>query len=247
LLYGAILGVYVGGPQIILNAVKIPMLFFITYYISVPIIFIVDAMIDNKITFSQMALMVSLGFTSTAIILAAFTPLMLFFILTTQNYFFIVILNISICSFAGYFGLLSLLTSFKRFHRNTNWSPSLIIGSFIIIFVGTQLAWTLRPFFHSTNVFTRPISGNFYIALARLIDQEPALAFILITIFGFVGLIVTISRLSTNNDPLDSLKTENKDGAKNKKKQHNESLYINNPQYHFPTGYWIWHNKDTKN
>jgi hypothetical protein len=238
LIYGAVLGVYIRGPQIILNSVKIPILFFITFYISVPIMFIVDAMLDNKIKFPQMITMVSLGFSSTAIVLGAFTPLMLFFILTTQDYFFIVILNISICSFAGYFGILSMLTTFKKFHKNTNWFPSLLIGSFIIIFVGTQLAWTLRPFFHSASVFTRPISGNFYVAVARVIEQEPVIALILIAVFGFVGAIVTISRLFINEDPVKSSKLDKKQEQVKKQKQRKESLYANYPQCYYPTGLW---------
>ena len=198
IIYGAVLGYFAKGEQVLLNALKIPLLFLVTLYITIPIIFIVDVLLENKISFSQVATLLLLGFTSTSIVLIAFTPLMFFFILTTIDYTFIVLLNISICGFAGYFGIVSILSGFKRFHKDASWSPSLFIGSFIIVFVGTQLAWTLRPFFHSYSEFTRPISGNFYVALGRLIEHNPTIGIVLIGVFLLIALLITVTRL--NND-----------------------------------------------
>jgi hypothetical protein len=107
-----------------------------------------------------------------------------------------------ICGFAGYFGIISMLTSFKRFHNDKTWNPALIIGSFMIVFVGTQLAWTLRPFFHTSEQFTRPISGNFYVALGNLIAEYPVVSAILFSIFVFIALIITLTRLAGEDSPV---------------------------------------------
>lgn len=203
--FGVALGFYVRDEQIIFNALKIPILFLVTLYITLPIFFIVDVLLGNKITFYQMSSILFLGFTSAAVILGAFTPLMFFFIVTTLDYSFILILNIAICGFAGYFGIVSIISCFEQFHKNNKWSPSLIIGSFFIIFVGTQLAWTLRPFFHSYSEFTKPISGNFYVALARLIEHNPTIAIILIALFGSIAIFISITRMFANSSPKKSI------------------------------------------
>jgi len=244
LIYGAVLGYYVRGTQIILNSLKIPILYLVTLYIAIPIIFIVDALMENKITFMQVTTLLLLGFTSTSIVLIAFTPLMLFFILTTNDYSFIVILNIAVSGFAGYFGIVSILSSFKRFHNKDTWSPSLIIGSFIIVFVGTQLAWALRPFFHSSTNFTRPISGNFYVALARLAGQNPMVAVIIIGIFLLIAIFITATRLHL--DSQDAKKRHRKIESKTKSKpgqirKENKNINHNMPNYpppYYPGAVW---------
>ncbi|MCK5561246.1 MAG: hypothetical protein KAJ51_11650 [Thermoplasmata archaeon] len=238
LIYGAVLGYYVKGYQIILNAVKIPLLFLITLYIAIPIIFIVDVLLENKISFPQMSSLLLLGFTSTSVVLITFTPLMLFFILTTKDYFFIVMLNIVICSFAGYFGIISILSGFKQFHKTGNWYPSLLIGSFIIIFVGTQLAWTLRPFFHASDQFTRPISGNFYVAVARIIELNPLVAVVLITIFAFIGAIITITRIITEPEHKKTFYKKPESKHKPKQKEIKINKIPNYPPYYYPNGVW---------
>jgi hypothetical protein len=193
-LYGIVLGFYAKNVQILFNSVKIPMLFLITLYITAPVIFIVDVLQDNRVTFKQVITLLSLGFNNTAVVLLAFSPLMLFFILTALDYSFIVLLNISICGFAGYFGLISMYTNFQRFHKSESWKPALNIGSFLIIFVGTQLAWTLRPFFNNYSEFIRPVSSNFYVALAGTLSHNPGVAFILFGVFALIAIIITINR-----------------------------------------------------
>ncbi len=209
IIFGIVLGCYSKGEQIIFNALKIPILFLGTLYITLPIFFIIDVLLGNKITFFQMSSILFIGFTSSAVVLGAFTPLMLFFILTTLDYSFILILNISICGFAGYFGIVSIISCFEQFHKKTNWTPSMLIGGFFMMFVGTQLAWSLRPFFHSYSEFTKPVSSNFYVALAKLIEHNPTVALILIALFGFIAIFISITRMFENS-PLKKSKYKKK-------------------------------------
>lgn len=200
LIYGGVLGAFVSGAQIVLNAVKVPLLFFVTLYIAVPIIFMIDVLYGNKIKFSQMTLILLFGFTCSAVILIAFAPLMLFYILTTTDYSFIVALNFFICGFAGYFGIITMFSSGNRFHKHDTWNIGLIVGGFIIIFVGTQLAWVLRPFFHSYAGFTKPISGNFYMALAQTMQQNPVLTSALFVILILITVFISIVRIVLESD-----------------------------------------------
>ncbi len=230
MIYGAVLGYYVKGPTMISNALKMPILYLFTLYIAMPVIFIIDVMLENKISFIQISAILLLGFNCIAVVLIAFTPLMLFFIHTAPDYGFITVLTIVISGFAGYFGIISILSNFSKFHKNEIWNPSLIIGSFIIIFVGTQLAWTLRPFFHVSEGFTRPVSGNFYVALVRIISDNPEVSGILIGIFGLIAIMVLLSKIVINSDidkrgirissnSTSKRKRNLKDGSKQSKKQ----------------------------
>ena len=238
MLFGATLGVFAKGPQIMYDALKIPILWLVTLYITLPIIFIVDVMLENKITFSQTSVLLLLGFTTASIVLIAFTPLILFFIISAPDYNFITLLTIVISGFAGFFGIISILSSSRRFHKNKTWNPSLIIGSFIIFFVGTQLAWTLRPFFHFSPGFIRPIYGNFYVALARVIQHHPIIATILILIFGLIALFVIIIRTTTDSETEKSIKSsqkvKTKQKLKSKKKPTQKPIYPYYPPIYDP-------------
>ena len=240
IIYGAVLGVYAKGPQIFINALKIPLLFLITLYIVIPIIFIIDKLLGNKINFSQISTLLLLGFSSTAIVLIAFSPLMLFFILTALDYYFIVILNIVICGFAGYFGIISILTSFKKFHNTDELNPSLAIGSLVIVFVGTQLAWTLRPFFHTTSEFTRPISGNFYVALASLMEQNPIMTVVLFGVFGLIAVIITGTRLIMSMQPRQVTTVTGPSRPRTMRKVKNKNHPAQTPYhpYYYPSSVW---------
>jgi len=59
-------------------------------------------------------------------------------------------------------------------------------------FVGTQLSWTLRPYFHSYDNFTRPPAGNFYVAIAEAASNEPYVASALLCSFGFIAFLITL-------------------------------------------------------
>lgn len=50
-------------------------------------------------------------------------------------------------------------------------SMPILIGCLTLIFVGTQLSWILRPYFHYYPWFIRPLGGNFYSSLFRLLRR----------------------------------------------------------------------------
>jgi hypothetical protein len=107
----------------------------------------------------------------------AFLPVTLFFTLTTPErtfatYGFSILLNVLFFALAGLTAVSYLLNGFSRIHGdNKRWVPAMMIGSIVLAFVGTQLAWVLRPYFHVSWVFLAPPSGNFYIALFELIAR----------------------------------------------------------------------------
>lgn len=191
LLYGAILGTYLGGSQILINSVKIPILFFVTLYISLPIFYILNLLLGLKINHYQTIVLLLSGYVIASIIMVAFTPFVLFFILTAKDYHFIMSLTVCILGLSGYFSIIYIFRNFSSFHDSYKWYPSFIIGSFAIIFVGTQLSWTLRPYFHSHDSFIRPVESNFYVNIGKSISTEPVVG-VLLLIFILMAILITI-------------------------------------------------------
>ncbi len=211
-IYGATMGLYSGGLQILFSAFKIPLLLFLTLYICLPTFYVLDSLLGGTLALRQLLTILLAGFTIMATILLAFMPVSLFFLFTTMDYVFIVLLNVAVFGLAGIGALVYFLQGFFKFYRlqsqpgpqdaQVNKCPScgqdtregqsfcpscgtrivrrrdegfrasslpILIGCVVLIFVGTQLAWILRPYFHYYPYFIRPLGGNFYTALLRLL------------------------------------------------------------------------------
>ncbi|MFX1256074.1 MAG: zinc ribbon domain-containing protein [Promethearchaeota archaeon] len=214
LIYGACMGLFSGEIlQVLYSAIKIPLLLFLTLYICLPTFYVLDSLVGGALSLRKMLTILLAGFTIMATILVAFLPVMLFFLLTTPDYTFIVLLNVAIFGLAGfgalvyflqgYFSIYSLETEPGPQITDTGKCPScgkpttkemgfcshcgtrlmrpldtafnisslpIFIGCIVLIFVGTQLAWIIRPYFNFYPLFIRfPFEGNFYLSLLRLI------------------------------------------------------------------------------
>ena len=173
-IYGATMGLYPGGLQILYDTVKIPMLLLISIYITAPSFYVLTSIRGGKRSLSQVVVLLLSSVTVMSIILLALVPVNLFFILTTPNASFsteafIILLNVLIFTLAGLFALVYLLRGFMALYPGGEWILSFLIGAFIFIFVGTQLAWVLRPYFHYRGYFIGPPEKNFYVAMIDLI------------------------------------------------------------------------------
>lgn len=171
--YGGIMGFYAGGLQIIYDAIKIPLLLLISVYITVPAYYVLSSLLGGRIGFRQMVVLLLSGPTIMSVILLALVPVNLFFILTADatylSYAFLVLLNVVIFAFAGLFAVVYVARGFMKVFSGSDWIFPFIVGSMIFMFVGTQLAWVLRPYFHYYHGFIRPLEKNFYVALIELI------------------------------------------------------------------------------
>lgn len=174
-IYGATMGAYPGGLQILYTTIKIPLLLLISLYVTLPTYFVLDAFSGGDVSLRQTAAVTSSSFAIMSTVLVAFVPVDLFFVLTTppsgfSTYAFTVLLNVSVFSIAGIAGLIYQFLGMEAIHEKSRWITPFLVGLFVQIFVGTQMAWVLRPYF-DTGPFIRPLEGNFYIALIRLIGK----------------------------------------------------------------------------
>ncbi|MFO7837755.1 MAG: hypothetical protein R6V83_14015 [Candidatus Thorarchaeota archaeon] len=174
-IYGLVMGVYAGGIQILYDALKIPMLLLISLYVSLPTFYVLNGILGGDMTFRQIVVLFMVSVTTMSTMLVAFMPVTLFFTITTPergfaSYTFTVLLNVMFFAVAGLTAVVYLLSGFSHIHgENKRWILAVLIGSCVLAFVGTQLAWVLRPYFHMSWKFIRPPSGNFYVAILELL------------------------------------------------------------------------------
>ena len=107
------------------------------------------------------------------IVLVSMAPIMFFFIVSAGSRDFVNFLNVVIFGTAGIFSLSMLWKSMRYLSHKSGFQPNrtMIAGwAVLYMFVGTQLAWTLRPFVGSTGEFLlfRELEGNFYIAVTKM-------------------------------------------------------------------------------
>jgi hypothetical protein len=177
-IYGATMGIYGGGLQILYSAIKVPMLLLVSLYVTVPSYYVLYSLLGGKRNMGQTVMLFLLGFTVMSTVLIAFVPVTLFFMFTSPRSFeshnFTALINIAIFTLGGFFALTYFVKGAKTLYHETleNWKPAFILGSIILMFVGTQLAWVLRPFFNYYKLFIRPVEGNFYTAVVNLLMRS---------------------------------------------------------------------------
>ncbi len=84
-IYGATMGTYSGGAQILYSAIKAPLLLLLSLYLTLPSYHILYSLLGGKQTVGQTSLLLLFGFTIMSTVLIALVPVNLFFILTTTK------------------------------------------------------------------------------------------------------------------------------------------------------------------
>jgi len=172
-IYGVVMGSYNGVLQAISSGVKVPLLFSLSLLVCFPALFILQHVLGSKLDLWQMLTVILAGFVIIALIMAAFAPIVLFFLITGGNYAFLKLLHVAIFAVASLFGMKTILDGLKFCCEKRNVYPKIGVMVFrfwilILAFVGMQLAWNLRPFIGSRGLpfeVVRQREGNFYLAV----------------------------------------------------------------------------------
>lgn len=178
-IYGVVMGFYSGFLQALTAGVKVPVLFLLSLLICFPAFFILQFILGSKMKLSHMAVIVLSGYVLTGAIMVSFTPIVILFILTGGNYYFLQLLHIAIFAVAGIFGMKMILDALKYSCEEKNVYPKTGVVVFrfwvvILAFVGIQLAWNLQPFLaEKTEAYAmfKKYKGNFYTAVIYSIQQ----------------------------------------------------------------------------
>lgn len=176
--YGGIIGAYHSWMQALSSAIKLPALYLITLLICIPTLFFANIIFGSKRTFGQHLALVLTAVSVTSVLLFSFAPITLFFLITTNNYQFLILLNVFIFALTGFIGVSSLYQSTSLVLEQDNQGSKtrqkiLQFWLFLYAFVGSQLGWTLRPFFGTPgSLFElfREREGNFYLSVIQAIS-----------------------------------------------------------------------------
>jgi hypothetical protein len=174
-IYGGIIGAYHSWMQALSSAVKLPALYLITLLICLPTLYFCNIIFGSKRNFAQHFALVLTAVSITSVLLFSFAPITLLFLITTNNYQFLILLNVFIFALTGFIGISSLyqatnLVLEQEDEGNKTRKKALKFWLFLYAFVGSQLGWTLRPFFGTPDsIFQlfREREGNFYLSVIQ--------------------------------------------------------------------------------
>ncbi|MEA5617596.1 actin-binding WH2 domain-containing protein [Cronbergia sp. UHCC 0137] len=174
-IYGGIIGASHSWMQALSSAIKLPALYLITLLICLPTLFFSSIIFGSKRTFSQYFALVLTAIALTSVLLFSFAPIALFFLVSTNDYHFLVLLNVIIFSLTGFIGISSLYNATsivleEDIEGSKTRKKILQFWLFLYAFVGSQLGWTLRPFFGSPDSafqLFREREGNFYLSVLQ--------------------------------------------------------------------------------
>ncbi|WP_193195779.1 actin-binding WH2 domain-containing protein [Nostoc sp. MG11] len=176
-IYGGIIGAYHSWMQALSSAIKLPALYLITLLICIPTLYFANIIFGSKRTFGQHLALVLTAVSVTSVLLFSFAPITLFFLITTNNYQFLILLNVFLFAITGFIGISSLYHAtslvLEQENEGSNTRQKILqFWLFLYAFVGSQLGWTLRPFFGTPDsVFQlfREREGNFYLSVIQAI------------------------------------------------------------------------------
>jgi hypothetical protein len=160
-----------GTLQSLTSAVKVPVLFLLSLMVCFPVLYIVVVLMGARLSFVRTLSLILMALTLNSVLLASCAPIVVFFVLTGSSYEFIQLLHVAIFGFSGLWAMFSLLQGLRAMCERSDLYPRhavriLRIWVLVFGFVGTQMAWSLRPFVGSPNqefqLFRQGQAGNFY-------------------------------------------------------------------------------------
>ena len=168
-LYGAAMGSTHSLWQALSSAVKLPVLFLATLFVCAPTLYFFNVLFGSDQSLTQNVALILTAITVTAVLLLSFAPITLFFLLTTSQYQFFKLLNVAIFAVSGIMGVVFLAQGMRIVAgpRTGNDARKWVLRLWIFVyaFVGSQMAWTIRPFIGAPSIrfeLFRQLGGNFY-------------------------------------------------------------------------------------
>jgi len=169
-LYGMVMGSTHSLWQALSSAVKLPLLFLATLVISLPTLYFFNLIFGSNQSLTQNFCLILTAITVTGVLLLSFAPIVMFFLLTTNNYQFFKLLNVGVFAVAGIVGVRFLSQGMRAVSTGGDEGAKArrnVVRLWILVyaFVGSQMAWTLRPFIGAPGLqfeLFRQLGGNFY-------------------------------------------------------------------------------------
>jgi hypothetical protein len=167
--FGAAVGFYRGGAQILFAAVKLPLVVLIVAAVAAPSLTALGAALGRPAELRLDLFRVLAALARGALVLAALAPLMLVASCLRLGYHASVLLLVTCCAIAGAAGLPILG---RALWGEKKGRVFLILGMLVVVGLGgTHTAWLFRPYLvrpRTTSVpFMRQLDGNFVDSVER--------------------------------------------------------------------------------
>jgi hypothetical protein len=150
--YGGVMGSYggFGGPrlwQVVYSAVKVPVLLFTTFALSLPSFFVVNTLLGLRSDFRRVVRALLATQAGLTIILSALAPYTAFWYVCGSRYQPAILFNGLMFAVASISAQWMLRRSYRPLVE-INPKHRLMLRAWLVIylFVGIQMAWVLRPF-----------------------------------------------------------------------------------------------------
>lgn len=178
-IYGAILGASHSWAQAISSAVKLPALYLITLIVCFPTLYFFSILFGSSRSAGQYFVLLIAAVSVNSVLLFSLAPVSLFFLVTIKNYQFFKLLNVAIFSGTGLLSINFLykgmvLLSQEDSPGQANRQNFLLLWLVLYGFVGSQLSWTLSPFFGDPGypfMLFNQAGGNFYLDIVKAIGE----------------------------------------------------------------------------
>ncbi|MCZ6682618.1 MAG: hypothetical protein O7D94_08090 [Planctomycetota bacterium] len=119
--YGFFMGWYAlfahdspGYLQLLACMLKLPALFLLTLVVTLPSLYVFNAIIGCRLTFVAMLRLLVGAIVVNVAVAASLGPILAFFTVSTTSYPFMIVLNVVLLTIAGFFGLAFLLQTLRR-------------------------------------------------------------------------------------------------------------------------------------
>ncbi len=173
--FGASLGLYRGGLQILWAAIKLPAVLLFTAALCAPVLTSARRAVGIASDLRADLVLVLCSLAMMSLIAAALSPLLLLGIVWRASYHDLILLTVGMSGVAGLMGLSlfvrGLLTNQSR---GRTWVTLILVASYCI--VGAQMSWTLRPWLVRPQTrdvpFVRHVEGNFIEAVGRSVESS---------------------------------------------------------------------------
>ncbi len=159
--FGASIGAYRGGVQVVYAAIKVPLVLLLTAAICAPAWTALRAALGGEASLRVDLVRVLGGLATVGLVLSALAPLLLVGIAFGASYHSMTLLVFGCAAFAGLAGVAILVVSRRS---RALWVPLTVFLSLFSI-VGAQMSWTLRPYLVRPRTpevpFVRSVEGGF--------------------------------------------------------------------------------------
>ena len=140
---------------------------------------LVQILVGSQLRLGQVFALVIIALALTSVLLAAFVPIVVFFMITGANYHFLQLLHVGVVVVAGLLGMYALHQGLAFACERQEVYPKKALTimrawAVLVAFVGIQMAWNLRPFLGDRGQpfqVVRDYEGNFYAAVIYSVNQ----------------------------------------------------------------------------